>query len=428
MTDRHDLLLTGGSLLGADGELTEQNVAIRAGKIAYVGSSRDVSAVRSVDISGQLLLPGLVDLHTHIFRGCTFWGVDHRRAAWRSGVTTWIDAGSAGAYSAAGFRELVGSDRSSGSVYGWLNISAIGLVGESFESQQIENCDEAAAREVLAANRDLFVGFKVRIDHNAVGGHGLEPLRRAQSIASELDVPIMVHIGVGPPAIEDVLDLMRPGDLLTHCYTAVDMSLVDSSGRVRDAVLAARERGMLLDLGHGAGGFAFRTAETMLAAGLPPDTISSDLHQLSAHGPMVDLVTCMNKLLALGLPLGEVVAAATSSPARVAGLSESAGSIRVGADADLAVASLEDGEFEYSDVLLDKRVGTQRLRVTDTLVRGRSLEPALPELPAPWIAAIKEDTDAHARLREAVRVDPVFDPGASWRFGVPDLLDWNGHG
>lgn len=429
MTENYDLMLTGGSVIDPVlGIAHDKTVAVRGGRIAYVGPpSPSARAIRTIDISGQYVLPGLVDLHTHIFRGCTFWGIDHRRVGWRSGVTTWIDAGSSGAYSAGGFRELVAADDSAGQAYAWLNISAIGLVGETFESVRLEHCDVAAALKVLAENRDIYVGLKVRIDHNVVGDNGLEPLRRAQSVADELGVPIMVHIGVGPPTLDRVLEIMRPGDVLTHCYTSTNMSPVDDSGQIRSSVRAARERGVFLDLGHGGGGFSFPTAEAMLKAGFSPDTISSDLHHISAHGPMVDLVTCMNKMLCLGMPLREVVAATTSVPARIAGLPPGVGTLDVGAPADLAVMAIDRGDFPLYDIALNKRIADTRLRSVQTIVRGRLLESAMPEPQPPWISVAGAEQQAQVDLREAVRRHPVFDAGADWRFALPDLLDWDGH-
>jgi dihydroorotase len=165
----------------------------------------------------------------------------------------------------------------------------------------------------------------------------------------------------------------------------------------------------------------------MLDAGLHPDTISSDLHQMSAHGPMVDLVTCMNKMLCLGMPLRDVVAAATSVPARVAGLPPGVGTLDVGAPADLAVMALDSGDFPLYDVALNKRIAHTRLRSVQTIVRGRLLEPALPEPPPPWISVAHPQQQAQVALNEAVRRNPVFDAGADWRFTQPNLLDWDGH-
>lgn len=429
MSTHYDLLLTGATLLEPEGgTLIGQTVGIRAGLVAYIGPAQpDVAAVQTIDVAGNYVLPGLVDLHTHVFRGNSFWGIDHRRVSWRSGVTTWLDAGSSGAYNARGFRELVSADPSAGTVLGWLNISGIGLVGETFESQHLEHCDVQAAAALLAENRDFYVGLKVRIDHNTVGRHGVEPLRRAITVADQLDVPIMVHIGVGPPGLEPVLDLMRPGDMLTHCYTGTDMSPVDGNGRVRTTVREAMQRGVLLDLGHGAGGFSFRTAQIMLEAGLTPTTISSDLHQLSAHGPMVDLLTCMNKMLALGVPLVDVVAAATSAPARVAGLAGRAGILELSAPADLAVVAVEEGTFEFFDVTLQSHTGERRLRSVVTIVGGRILPPVLPEPPVPWVEVPESERATYATLRESVLTHPALDSGDRERFAIPDLLDWSDH-
>jgi dihydroorotase len=192
---------------------------------------------------------------------------------------------------------------------------------------------------------------------------------------------------------------------------------------VREAV----QRGVLLDVGHGAGGFSFHTAEVMLDAGLTPTTISSDLHQLSAHGPMVDLLTCMNKILALGVPLEDVATAATSAPARVAGVSSRAGTLAVSAPADLAVVALEEGSFELYDVTLQRRTAERRLRSVLTIVGGRILPPVLPEPPVPWVHVPEAERAAYTSLRDDLMTHRGLDAGDVERFAVPDLLDWGGH-
>lgn len=422
-----DLLLTGASLLDVDGvTVVNQAIGIRQAKIAYLGpNDPSIRGVHELDLAGSYAAPGLVDLHTHIFRGNSFWGIDHRRVSWRSGVTTWVDAGSSGAYNARGFRELVSADTPFGSVLAWLNISGIGLVGETFESTHIEHCDVEAAAQILAENRDFYIGLKVRIDHNTVGSNGLEPLRRGIQVADQLDVPLMVHIGVGPPSLDEVVESMRPGDVLTHCYTSTDMSPVDQNGAVRPSVREAVERGVRLDVGHGAGGFSFRTAEVMLAAGLTPTAISSDLHQLSAHGPMVGLITCMNKMLCLGMSLSDVVRAATSAPAELVGVG--AGALAIGAPADLAILAIDEGKFELFDVLLESRIAQRRLRCIATIVGGRVLPPALPEPPVPWVTVPAAELDAYRELRESLISHRTVDAADRKRFAVPDLLDWAAH-
>jgi dihydroorotase len=237
---------------------------------------------------------------------------------------------------------------------------------------------------VANANRDVVRGIKVRMG-NTVEPHGLEPMRRALRAAEETELPLMTHIGHGPPDVEDVLDLMRPGDLLTHCFTGASMKIVDDQGRLLEGTRRALDRGMLLDVGHGAGGFAFATAEAVLRAGYKPDVISTDVHQLSVRGPMFDLPTTLGKFLALGMTLPEVVERATARPAQVLGLGGEVGTLRPGAYADVALFRLEEGSFPFYDTRRVRRDGRQRLRPVLTLARGQELGPQPEEPPAPWI-------------------------------------------
>ncbi len=290
-----DLLFTGD----------ERDIAVRDGLIAAVGPGLPRDAHRIVDVTGRLVTPGLIDAHTHVGPG--YWGIDPDPVAWYSGVTTWVDAGSAGAYTVDGLRRVA---RAAGvRIHALLNISAVGLAGRTGESRDLANCDVPLAIDTIQADRELFHGVKVRIDSETVGDNGVEPLRRGLAAAEACGVPLMAHIGTAPPALDEVLDLMRPGDLVTHCASGIAAPL-------GPAVRAAAERGVLLDLGHGSGGFAFDVLEAQLDAGLAPHTVSTDLHARSLHGPVFDLPTTMAKLLAVGVPLDEVVAAVTTRPAR----------------------------------------------------------------------------------------------------------------
>jgi dihydroorotase len=383
---RFDLLIRGGEVLdpgaGLEGRL---DVAVSGERVAAV--DRDIpaeSAREVVDATGQLVLPGLVDLHTHVYRGATYWGIDPDRVAWRTGVTTWLDVGSAGAYTLAGFREWI-AERVRVRVRALLNISSIGLVAPNWELANLDHLDEDLCRRLVEGNRDLVLGVKVRMGTPTVGANGLEPLRRARRVAGACELPLMVHIAHGPPAIDEVVELMRPGDVLTHCSTGASMRVVDDDGRVSEAVRRAWEAGVVLDVGHGAGSFSWRSAEALLAAGIAPDVISSDVHAVSVLGPMFDLPTCLAKLLALGMPLRDVVRAATARPTEVLGMAGEVGTLQPGAWADVALFRLERGPVPLYDVDLEMREGRELLRNTLTLVGGRRLPPALPEEPPPWV-------------------------------------------
>ena len=375
-----DLLFTG------DG----RDIAVRDGVIAAVGPDLPRDAHRTVDVAGRLVTPGLIDAHTHVGPG--YWSIEPDPVAWYSGVTTWVDAGSAGAYTVAGLRRV--AQTATVRVRALLNISAVGLAGRTGESRDLANCDVPLAIDTLQANRDLFHGVKVRIDNETVGDNGVEPLRRGLAAAEACGVPVMAHIGTAPPSLDEVLDLMRPGDLVTHCASGIAAPL-------GPAVRAAARRGVLLDLGHGSGGFAFDVLEAQLDAGLRPHTVSTDLHSRSLHGPVFDLPTTMAKLLAVGMPLDEVVAAVTTNPARALGLP--GGSLTVGAPADLAIFEVRPEPLRLADAHRQIRTSPIRLVNEATYVGGRLLPPRLPAPPAPWIPLTETQRAALNRREREIR-------------------------
>jgi dihydroorotase len=279
-------------------------------------------------------------------------------------------------------------------VYALLNIAGPGLAARTGEGRDLEACDPDLVAESVSRNRDFVRGIKVRIDAEAVGRNGVEPLRRAIVAAEACGLPVMVHIGRTPPAVDEVLALLRPGDVLTHCASG----LADATG---PAAGAARDRGVLFDIGHGSGGFAFDVAARQLAAGLAPHTISTDLHARSLYGPVFDLPTTMAKLLALGLPLADVVAAATVRPARALGLD--AGTLAVGAPADLAVFRVAEGAAEVVDAHRQARSAPLRLINEATYVGGRRLPPAWPTPPPPWVPLTEGQRAALSRRENDLR-------------------------
>ncbi|MDQ2999581.1 MAG: amidohydrolase/deacetylase family metallohydrolase [Chloroflexota bacterium] len=383
---KFDLLIKGGEVVDPGGRQSGRlDVAIKRNRIAAV--DRDIpieSAARVIDASGQYVTPGLVDLHTHVYHHVTFWGIDPDPVAARSGVTTWLDVGSAGAFNWPGFREFIVKP-SEVRIYGLLNISSIGLTAVTGELANLDYCDVDLCCKLIALHRDLILGVKVRIDANTVRSSGIEPLHRARAAAERCDLPMMVHIGIGPPAIADVLALMRPGDILTHCFTGNTMRIIDEHGLLLDDAKRAWDAGIIMDIGHGAGSFSFETAEALINAGYKPDVISSDIHQLSIHGPLFDLPTCLSKFLALGMSFPDVVRAATTRPAEVLDLQHELGTLNVGALADLALFMIQEGRFPFYDVFMNMREGTQLIRNTLTIANGRPLPRTPDAAPAPWI-------------------------------------------
>lgn len=395
----YDLVIRDGEVVDPTGDWSGRyDIGISGGWI--VGIERAIpssAAAQSIDAHDCVVLPGLVDLHTHVFEGGTYWGIDPLPVATRSGTTAWIDAGSAGAYNFAAFRRLC-IDPSPLVIRAFVNISAVGLVAESGEATRLDLCDADLCAETVKRNIDVVVGVKVRLDHRAAGDLGTLPLIRAVEAAATADLPVMVHIASGPPGIEEVLQVLRRGDIVTHCATGQDMRLVDPDGALLECARSAHERGVIFDMGHGIGGFSFTVAQSMMDAGVPPDTISSDAHQLSLLGPMFDLPTCMSKSMTMGLSLTDVVSRATVKPARAVGLDGVVGVIDVGRRADLAVFSLETRSVNYYDTDFGMRTGTQRLVNRCTVSAGRPLAAVKTPSPAPWVRLSADQREIRAEM------------------------------
>ncbi len=394
---KYDLLIKGGEvvdpLAGYNGQM---DVAIKRNRIAAVEADIPTDkAFRVIDASGQYVTPGLVDLHTHVYYGATYWGVHPDEIAARSGVTTWLDVGSAGAFNVKGLRDYVAKS-SAIRVYALLNISSIGLTAETWELANINYCNVDLCCNLINGNRDFILGVKVRIDANTIGDNGLEPLRRAREAADRCELPLMVHIGIGPPEVAHVFEYMRRGDILTHCFSGHSMKIIDDSGKILDIAKKAWDSGIIMDTGHGGGSFSFETAEKLISDGYKPDVISSDIHQVSVHGPLFDLPTCLSKFLALGMTFEEVIRASTSRPAEVLGLQDEVGTLKPGTYADVALFRLEQGQYPLYDVHMNMREGRELIKNTLTISNGVPLRHTADNEPAPWI----ELTEAQQLLIE----------------------------
>jgi dihydroorotase len=379
-----DALIVGGEVVdpgaGLQGAL---DVAIRDGRIAEVAPNLDRSKAKEViDAAGGIVTPGLVDLHTHVYWGATYWGIEADPVAARTGVTTWLDVGSAGSYSWPAFRRFL-IEPSKSRIFALLNASSIGLIAPTWEFSNLDYLDLDLAETIVNANRDLILGIKARIDSSTTRGVGIRPLELARELADRVGLPLMTHIGIGPPTLTEVAPLLRPGDILTHCFTGNSMKIVDDAGVPDPAIMELHERGLVLDIGHGTGSFSYDSAEAMLAAGVKPDVISSDIHQMAIQGPMFDLPTTLSKFLNLGLTLPEVIERATSRPA-AAMRRPDLGTLKPGSVADVAIFTLEEGEYVFRDVRMNPRRGSVRLINTLTMIDGEVLE-RTPELPLqPW--------------------------------------------
>jgi dihydroorotase len=407
---RFDLIIKGGEVVdpgaGLSGPL---DIAIVGDRIAAV--ERDIpagDAWRVVDASGHYVTPGLVDLHTHIYRGVGYFGVDADAIAWRCGVTTWVDAGSSGAFTIPGFRDYI-VEPARVRIRAFIAMSYMGIPGLNYDEYAVlQSLDPEVLRRAVALNRDLVVGIKVRMGTGRTGYQGLVPLRRAREAADELGLPIMCHIATAPPAVDEILALMKAGDIITHSYTGQSERLVDGDGALLEAAQRARERGVIFDIGHGSGSFSFESAEALVRAGFWPDVISTDIHQVSLPGPnLLDplaqelvarvkgdgtpqftLLTAMSKFLYLGWAFSEVIRATTSRPAEVLGLSGIVGTLRPGAYADVATFVVDSGEYRLFDIHGNERRGSQMIRNIRTIVGGRDLPHKEMPDPPPWIRLV----------------------------------------
>jgi dihydroorotase len=381
-----DTLIAGGHVIDpAKNRSGIADVAIKDGRIAEVSIGiAPVRAASVIDAAGQYVTPGLIDLHTHVYWGVTYWGIEPDPVAARSGVTTWLDVGSAGGYTFPAFRRWVAEPAKS-RVFALLNLSSIGLVAPTWELSNLDYCDIELGQMIVEANRDLILGIKARIDAFTTRGTGIAPLVKARELADVVDLPLMVHIGTSPPALAEIVDCLRPGDILTHCFTGQPNKVVDERGAVLPSIKDLHDRGLILDIGHGAGSFSFITAEQMLGQGILPDVISTDIHQLAIQGPCYDMPVTLSKFLNLGMSIEQVIACATVNPA-VAMRKPELGTLNVGAPADVAMFRLEDGEFTFQDIHLNERAGGKLLVNTMTMIDGDVL-PQMAELPLqPWAA------------------------------------------
>jgi dihydroorotase len=371
----YDLVLRGGRVIDPSQSIDRvTDVAFAAGKVAAIGDGLARGGASVKDVAGAIVTPGLIDLHTHVYWGGTSLGVDPLILA-RGGCTTLVDTGSAGPGNYAGFRDHV-IKPSAVRILAYLNVSFAGIygfskrvmVGESGDLRLMAPHDTV---EVAETNRDTIVGIKVRVGFNASGNSGVVPLDIARQVAEQVGMPMMVHIDVPPPTLEDVLVRMRPGDVLTHCFRPFPNSPAMADGRVKAAVIEARQRGVIFDIGHGMGSFSFKTARAMLDNGFLPDCISSDVHALSIDGPAFDLLTTMSKFLCLGVSLADVIRAATQNPAMALRRPELA-SFKPGSPGDASILELHDGDFDYVDSTGEHLAARMSLTASGVVIKGEA--------------------------------------------------------
>lgn len=376
----YDLILKGGHVIDPSQKLDGiADVAFAGGKVAAVGKSLKADAKTVVrDVKGRIVSPGLIDLHTHVYDGGTSLGINAEEFCRTSGVTTAVDTGSAGPANFQGFRKHV-IEKSQVRILAYLHVSFAGIyafsntimVGESEEMRMLAPADCA---EVAEKNRDVLVGIKIRVGRHASGTNGWNALKMALEVADHVGMPLMCHIDHPPPSYEDVIGLLRPGDVLTHAFRPFPNTPVNAQGKVKPEVIAARKRGVVFDIGHGKGSFAFKTARGMLANGFQPDVISSDVHTLCINGPAFDQVTTMSKFLCLGMPLNDVIAASTVNAAMAMKRPE-LGSLKPGSVGDATILDIKDGKFNYVDTTGEVLEGRQKIDSVGVVIAGKWWHP-----------------------------------------------------
>ena len=376
-TARYDLLIRGGRVIdSSQGLSAERDIAISGHRIAHLAARIEETEARQVlNASGMIVTPGLIDIHVHVYDGVAPLGIPADPNCIAKGVTTAVDAGSAGAHTFPGLRKYVISVADT-RIYVLLNISVVGQSTLSTDNPWGELLDLRFANPKLAIrtmeqNRDVIVGVKIRLTRNITGDHDIKALGLAREAADAVGLPLMVHIGGSFSPLRDILAMMKKGDIVTHSFRGGEGGILDARDRVLPEVREAIARGVHMDVGHGAGSFSFDTAEKALRQEVVPGTISSDLHQFNVNGPVFDLATTLSKFLQLGLSLEQIIERATANPATVFGFPNGLGTLRPGGEADVALFSLLEGNFEFTDSLGARRKGHQKLLPVATVKGGK---------------------------------------------------------
>jgi dihydroorotase len=358
----YDLVLRGARVLDPAQNIDGlSDVAVTGGRIVALAENIAGSGRREIHLAGKLLTPGWIDIHAHLYPGSTTWGIRADAHYLSTGVTTAVDAGSAGWANLQGYLDFVVAPART-RFLSFVHVCGIGLTyGPLPELADMRYADAERTAFVIEHFAEHCVGVKVRQGEGQVADNGVEPLRLAVQAAEWAEVPVMVHIGRGVP-LPDVLSLMRPRDIVTHCYQGTGDGILDRDASILAEVQQARKDGILFDVGHGGGSFDYGVATGALARGFVSDVISTDLHAHSWDVPVESLPHTASKLLNLGVPIESIVRQCTANAAFAIGREDELGTLRVGNVADIAVFDIEEGTFQYSDVRGRVEEGNQQIR------------------------------------------------------------------
>ena len=380
--DKFDLLIKGGELFDPSQSLrAKRDIGMRFGKIEALEADIPATrALRVLDASGKVVVPGLVDLHSHVYPYGSALGIPADELVPYQGSTTMVSAGDAGANNFAAFRRYVQAQTRT-RLYAFVHIANIGLAG--FPEPELFHLGFAHPEEcgkTVAENADIAIGVKVRMSENVINQAGIEPLRRAIR-ATEIaggGARVMCHIGgvATPELMREILDTLRKDDILTHCFSGAPNNAgrftnIVQDGKLLPEALAAKKRGVIFDIGHGGGSFDFTVAEAAMQQGAMPDTISSDIHVFSGNTPGMPYLTwVMSKFLALGLPLEQVLRMASSVPGAIINRLPKLGTLQVGAPADATLVEIVNGPVEFVDTRNNKRQGKVHLKPSNVVLAG----------------------------------------------------------
>ena len=391
---KYDLLIRRGTVVDpSQGLKGRKDVALAGGKVASVEDSIPAEQAKEVlDANGLIVTPGLIDLHVHAYWGACTYGVDPDVSNLANGVTTALDAGSAGALTFRGFRKHT-IEKSQTRLFALLNISAMGIPSPVIgELEYPRWADAGLAIEAGLANRDYVKGIKARLARHILGeSSDVEVLKRAIEAAEGFGGLVMTHVGNNPTALPKLMSMLRPGDVVTHAFHGFEDGILEESGAVVEGMKEAQARGVAIDVGHGGGSFSFKSAEKALSSGLLPDTISTDISTFTIEGPVYNFATTLTKFMHMGMSLEDVVRRSTENPARILGLAGTIGTLRVGAEGDVTVLKEEEGSFALVDRLTPQtRMGTTRWEPGSSMEASRRLVHAHTvkggALYRPWLA------------------------------------------
>lgn len=361
----YDLIIRGGRVIDPSLRLDAiRDVAISGGRIVAVEAAIAGDASDTLEAHGKLVVPGLIDIHTHAGRTAQGPGM-----MLQDGVTGWIDAGSQGADRIGETIAVARSSPQLGRVL--INIGRAGIIPEG-DTMDLKRADVDAARDAIAKNRDFIAGVKARLSRDVAGVNDYEVLRRAQEVATSFNLPVMIHMGQTITPLGKLMDLLKRGDIVTHMFAPPPNSIIDDSGHILPEVLAARRRGVWFDVGNGqTGHMRWDTIAAIMKTGFWPDTFSTDWNTNAHETGVIDLPNVMSKLFNYGMTVDESIARAAAHAARIFPVFSDRGTLNVGAPADVALLELRKGNFEFLDNFKNKITGHQRLFPSVTVLGGK---------------------------------------------------------